>query len=179
VRGRVVLALVVFLAFASGCHRHGPEGDAPIASASAPDRAAPQAPEVSSAASTTPEAPLPPAGSAELALVAPLRDGSTFGGFTVRAVHGVHGGVFRIVCAKDKALVRLDIALLDESEGAASPPATAGRYAIYYSVRGGATPEDGEQLATRLARVLRANASAAVPPGLTPFKPNPKPGISL
>jgi hypothetical protein len=110
--------------------------------------------------------------------VAPLAAGSTFGGFTVRAVHGVHDGVFRVVCAKDKAVVRLDVALLDDSDGAPSPPATAGRYAIYYSLRG-ATPEDGEQLATRLARVIRNNASAAVPPGLAPFKPNPKPGITL
>jgi hypothetical protein len=133
---------------------------------------------VSLAASSTAEAPLPPAGSAELALVAPLTAGSTIGGFTVRAVHGVQDGVFRVVCAKDKAVVRLDVALLDDSEGAPSPPATAGRYAIYYSLRG-ATPEEGEQLATKLARAISGNASALVPPGLAPFKPKPKPGMSL
>jgi hypothetical protein len=158
------LALGLFFAFASACRRQserGPEGGAHAAEAS-----------------STAEPPLPPAGGAELALVAPLAAGSPIGGFTVRAVHGVHNGMMRVVCVKDTAVVRLDVALLDESEGAPSPPATAGRYAIYYALRS-ATPEDGEQLATRLAHVIKGNASAPVPPGLAPFKPNPKPGITL
>jgi hypothetical protein len=104
--------------------------------------------------------------------------GSKLGGFEVRSIHAVERGLMRIVCVKDKALVRLDIALADEADGAPPPPATAGRYAIFYSLRG-ATPEDAERLATHLARVLKNNAAVMAPPGLTPFRPAPNPGTTL
>src|SRR5689334_6139659 len=78
------------------------------------------------------EAPPPAPSAAELALLAPLAVGSDLGdGFIVREIHGVSGGVIRLVCVKDKATVRLDIALAD-AEGAV-PPATAGKYAVFYS----------------------------------------------
>jgi hypothetical protein len=121
-------------------------------------------------------APSPPASSAELALVAPLVAGSDLAGFTVREIQGVRNGRLRVVCVKSKARVGLEVALVDP-DGAA-PPASAGRYGIYYTLRG-ATPEEGERLALALARVIQVNADAGAPLGLAPFVPDPKPGTAL
>ena len=81
----------------------------------------------------------------------------------------------RVVFARKDAVVRLDVALVDP-EGPV-PPATAGRYAVYYSLRG-ATPEDGERLAKKLAGVIARNA-APPPAGMTTFKPDPNAGTEL
>lgn len=113
-----------------------------------------------------------PAGAAERALLAPLREGSPLGDFEVKSIGAVNEqGVLRVVCAGDRAEVRLDIALL--ADDGPEPPAVAGRYAIFYSLKN-ATPEDGERLAAALAAVLNANAAAPIPPGLAPFTPAPK-----
>jgi hypothetical protein len=120
--------------------------------------------------------PPPPAGPEELAVVAPLHAGDDLGGFTVRAVRGVEGGVMRVVLAKGEAVVRLDVALL--GEGGPTPPASSGRFAIFYSLRG-ATPADGERLAKKLAEVIGAHPDVQAPRGMTPFSPKPKPGVAL
>ena len=118
-----------------------------------------------------------PAGSAELALVAPIVPGGVLLDFAVREIRAVDRGRLRVVCVKDKAVVRLDVALLDP-EGAL-PPATAGRYAVFYSLRG-ATPEDGERLARKLARVIEAHASTPPPPpGMSTFTPDERPPTEL
>ena len=120
--------------------------------------------------------PPPPPSAEELAIIAPLERGAEIAGFVVRDVRGVENGVMRLVCAKDEAVVRLDIALTAD-EGPA-PPATAGPYAIYYSLKG-ATPEDGDRLARKLAAVIAAHADAARPKGMTPFVPKEKPATTL
>jgi hypothetical protein len=125
--------------------------------------------------------PSPPKapGPEELAVLAPLAVGSDLGGFKVREIQGVERGVMRIVCAREKEIVRLDVAFADESDASTMlPPATAGRYAIFYSLRG-AVPEDGDRLARALAKVLLANAAAPAPAGMTIWTPRPKPPTTL
>lgn len=120
--------------------------------------------------------PLIPATGAELALLAPVVPGSALLDFTVREIHAVDRGRLRVVCVKDKAVVRLDVALLDP-EGTV-PPASAGRYAVFYSLRG-AAPEDADRLARKLARLIEPHASAPPPPGMTTFTPDEKPATEL
>jgi hypothetical protein len=120
--------------------------------------------------------PPPPASAEELALVAPLAQGSELGGYEVRDIHGVQDGVMRIVCAKARATVRLDVALA--GEGGPEPPATAGKYAVYYSLKG-AFPEEGLALAQKLAKVLEPHQDAPAPKGMTRFVPKEKNGTTL
>lgn len=131
-----------------------------------------------SGSATVTRPPPPPPSAEELALLAPLAKGSDIEGYEVRDIRGVEDGVLRLVCVKDRdrATIRLDVALLDE-EGP-TPPATAGKYAIYYSLRG-AVPEDAEKLARRLAKVLQDHASMPPPKGMTKFVPREKPGTTL
>lgn len=117
-----------------------------------------------------------PPGAEELSLIAPLTRGADLGGFTIRDVRGVERGSMLLVCAKGSAVVRLEVALATDDGPAA--PATAGRYAIFYSLRG-AAPEDGERLAKKLAEVIKGHPDVAPPKGMTPFAPKPKPGITL
>lgn len=128
----------------------------------------------SSASVTRP--PPPPPSPEELALIAPIQKGSALGTFVVRDVRGVEDGVLRIVCAKDDVTVRLDVALF--SDDAPMPPAHAGKYAIYYSIRK-ATPEEGAELAKKLAAAIGAHADLPPPKGMTPFVPKPTPGTTL
>jgi hypothetical protein len=120
-------------------------------------------------------------GEAELRLLAPLVVGSNLGGFKVREIHGVDGGVLRLSCARGREVVRLDVALAgDAPDGGEGPlpPATAGRYAIFYGLLG-AAPEDGERLALLLGRVIGKHADVPVPPGMTTFEPSPRPAMTL
>lgn len=117
-----------------------------------------------------------PASAEELSLVSPIVKGSLLAGFQVREIQAVRDGVMRVVCGKDKAIVRLDIALVDDD--GVVPPATAGKFAVFYSLRG-ALPEEGEGLARKLADVLVAHAGAPPPPGMTKFRPKERPGVSL
>ena len=133
-------------------------------------------PVAATSASAHQESPPPPASAEELALLSPLVVGSTLGGFEVREIQGVHDGVLRMICGKGKAMVRLDIALVDDD--GVTPPATAGKFAVFYSLRG-ALPEEGDLLARRLAGVLETHANAAPPRGMTKFQPREKPGVAL
>lgn len=120
--------------------------------------------------------PPPPPSAEELALIAPIARGSEIDGFIVRDVRGVEDGRMRLVCVRDEAVVRLDVALLDPD--GPLPPASAGRYAVYYSLKG-ATPEDGDKLAKRLAAALGAHVDSPPPAGMTRFIPRDKPGTRL
>lgn len=117
-----------------------------------------------------------PAGPAERALVAPLAEGSALDDYEVREIHAVGPeGAMQVVCAKGRSVVRLSVALLTPAtEEGPEPPAVAGRYAIFYSLRG-ASPEEGERLARALAEVLSKNDAAPAPPGMAPFAPPPRP----
>jgi hypothetical protein len=148
----------------AACRGEGRSTGAPPARASA------------SASSSATWAPAPPAGPEELAIVAPLAKGSDLGGYEVRDIRTVRDGVMRLVCVKDDATVRLDVALVDD-EGPV-PPATAGKYAVYYSLKG-SVPEDGARLAQKLAKVLEQHQDAPVPKGMTKFVPKEKPGTML
>jgi hypothetical protein len=123
-----------------------------------------------------PPSPPKPAGPAELALIAPLAKGSDLGGFEVQEIAGVDEGTMRVVCAKEKAVVRLYVALADED--GAPAPATAGKFAVFYAAHG-ATPEDAERLSKKLASMIGSNTGAAVPAGMTTYTPKPKPATTL
>jgi hypothetical protein len=121
--------------------------------------------------------PPPEPSGEELALLSPLAVGAELAaGFKVRAIHGVDDGALRVVCAKDEAVVRLLVALVDP-EGAAAP-ATAGKYAVYYALRN-AVPEDAEKLAQALGKLLQNHQEAAPPRGMSKFVPQEKPGTML
>lgn len=139
-------------------------------------RAATSAVVITPGSATASRRPPPPPSAEELALIAPIQKDSDLGGFVVRDVRGVEDGVMRLVCAKDRAVVRLDVALL--SEDGPAPPAMAGRYAIYYSLKN-AAPDEGELLAKKLAAVIAAHADLPAPKGMTPFVPKPDPGSTL
>jgi hypothetical protein len=77
---------------------------------------------------------------------------------------------------KERAIIRLYVALA--ADGGPTPPATAGQYSVFYSLKD-AAPEDGERLAKELAAVVEKNSGAPPPPGITPFVPRPAEPISL
>lgn len=109
------------------------------------------------------------ASAAELALLAPLGPGATLGDFEVTEVLPIgDAGTLRVVCARDGVGVALDVALADKD--GPRPPASTGRYAIFYALRG-ASQEEGERLALALAAFLEHNAAAPIPPGMGPYRP--------
>jgi hypothetical protein len=116
------------------------------------------------------EAPPRPPSPEEQALVTKLLPDNKLEDFAVREVHGADHSPLEIVCVKDAARVVLSIAR--SVEGGPAAPASAGPYAVFYSVRGTGSDE-GERLAKALAKRLEANLSAPVPAGLGPFVVRP------
>jgi hypothetical protein len=114
-----------------------------------------------------------PASAAELALIAPLTVGSPLEDYQVREVHAVENGFVRVVCARDGAVVQLDIAL-GGGGGPNRALASAGQYSIYYSLQN-APDADGQKLAKALAAAMQPNGALPPPPGLTTFEPKPAP----
>lgn len=123
-----------------------------------------------SSSSVAPPAPPPagPAGPEELALIAPLVVGSKLGDYEITKIHAIHKGVLEVVCRHEQARVVLSIALL--SEKGPAPPAQAGKYAVFYSLRNG-DPADAERLAKSLAEIVEKHSDVAVPKGMTEFVP--------
>jgi hypothetical protein len=149
------LAIAALLGMAA-C-RDAPSGPASASASSAANNALP------------PEPPRP-ASPAELAVIAPAAPGGKLLDFDIREVRGVQRGVMEVHCEKGAARVVLSIALA--APGGPAPPAEAGRYGVFYSLRG-ASPEDGERLAKALAELLGKNSAAKVPEGMGPFVPRP------
>ncbi len=114
-----------------------------------------------------------PAGPEELALVAPLVVGGSLDGFEVTEIQAIHKGVLNVAVRKERVTVRLWIAV--DSEKAPKPPAVAGKYAVFYSVRSG-DPAEAERLAKALAQIVEKHADIPPPKGMTEFVPA---GISL
>lgn len=124
-------------------------------------RDAPSAPAPRSAG---PPAKAPPAGSAELALLAPVAPGSSFEGWTVRSVSKVHEGSIRIELDRGSERATLTV---HAAKGGPPPPATAGPYAVYYSAK---SATEGDRLARALAAVLSRHLDLPVPAGLAGFR---------
>jgi hypothetical protein len=120
--------------------------------------------------------PPPPATEGDLALLSPLRPGELLAGWRVIEIQGIESGALGVVVSRDKSSVRLIVALA--SEDGPVPPASAGRFAVYYSARR-TLPDDARALASALADVLRNNQGVPTPPALGPFQPAAKPGIAL
>jgi hypothetical protein len=114
--------------------------------------------------------PPPPAGPVELAILAPIVVGSTSKGWKVAAISAVHEGAIVVSFVEEKGKGAVDLIVAASAEDEVAPPATAGRYAVFYSVRL-ALPEDGERLAKVLARAIEKNQAAPTPPGLRPYAP--------
>jgi hypothetical protein len=115
--------------------------------------------------SPAPTAVRPHASEAELALLSPLNEGDSLGGFDIAEIAPIDSdGLLRITCRKNDAAVRLDVALA-MADGGPRPPAVAGRYAVFYSLERG-EPGDGQRLARALASIIEANAAVPIPPGL-------------
>jgi hypothetical protein len=114
---------------------------------------------------------LPPASSAgpeELALIAPLVVGGSLLDFEVVEIQALQKGVLNIVCRKGRSNVRLWIALA--AEKSPEPPAEAGKYAVFYSVRSG-DPVDAEKLTKALAEIVKKHSDVPVPKGMAEFVP--------
>jgi hypothetical protein len=93
---------------------------------------------------------------AELALLAPLREGSTLEGFDVAEIHPIgDDGVLRIVCRRAHVAVQLEVTL-------AAPAGGAGRYVVSPSLQN-ATAAEGDRLAASLAAILEAKVGAPPP----------------
>ena len=118
-------------------------------------------------------APPPPAGPVELAILAPIVVGSTSKGWKVEAISAVHEGAIVVSFVEEKGKGAVDLLVVASAEDEVAPPATAGRYAVFYSARL-ALPEDGDRLARVLARAIAKNQDAPAPPGLRPFQPRPR-----
>jgi hypothetical protein len=108
----------------------------------------------------------PPAGPDELAIVAPLAPGDRLGDWVVRSVSAVVDGRMRVTLRKDKRLLRLEILLA--SEDGPAPPASSGKYAIFYRGRG-AEPDEAAKAARSLADVISKHRDVRPPPGMTSF----------
>lgn len=148
-------ALLVALLAAVAC-RSEPRGGAST-SASAPTSRAPR-----------PERRV--ADAAELAVVAPIAPGSRLAGYEVVRVEGAERGAMRVVCAKGRGVVRLDVAL--RADAGAEPAATAGPYAIFWGAHN-APLDEAEAVARALAEVVKRNAAAPTPSSLGPWAPPP------
>jgi hypothetical protein len=107
-----------------------------------------------------------PISDAEAALIAPLKAGAALEDYQVREVHGVTHGYERLVCTRGAGVVQLDVALAGDTRA----PATAGRYAIFYSLKD-APDADGQKLAKALAAIVLTHAENPPPPGMTVFTP--------
>jgi len=94
--------------------------------------------------------------------------GSSLADFEVIEIHAIQKGVLDVVCRKGRAAMRLSIALA--SDKGPEPPATAGKYAVFYSVRSG-DPADAERLAKALAEIVGKHSDVPVPQGMTEFVP--------
>ncbi len=99
--------------------------------------------------------------------------GSTSKGWKVEAISAVHEGAIVVSFVEEKGQGAVDLFVTESAEDEVAPPATAGRYAVFYSVRL-ALPEDGDRLARVLARAIEKNQAAPTPPGLRPYAPQPK-----
>lgn len=130
----------------------------------------PDARDAPAAASGSPRPERRLADAQELAVVAPIGPGSRLAGYEVVRVEGAERGAMRVVCAKGRGVVRLDLAL--RADAGPEPAATAGPYAIFWGARN-APLDEAELVARALAEVVKKNAAAPAPPGLGPWTPPP------
>jgi hypothetical protein len=120
------------------------------------------------------EAPPPKqAGPAELALVAPLKVGSSIEGYDVLAVYGIENGNVWVVVGKGEHTGYFAVA---KSGPGVPAPFTAGPYSVYYAL-GQFSGEDAMRLIGAFNPMIKANVAVPVPPGLGPYdqsKPLPR-----
>jgi hypothetical protein len=163
-RARRILGIAGALAsILAGCGKHdrGPDPSPSVVLVGAP-----------SASASAPVA-RPPAGPAELAIFAPIVVGSTSKGWKIEAISAVHEGTIDVRFVEEKGRGVVDLFVATSSDDGVTPPATAGRYAIFYSARR-ALPEEGDRLAKVLARAIEKNPAAPTPAGLAPFNARPQ-----
>lgn len=113
--------------------------------------------------------PREPAGPAVRALFAPLTEGSEVEGWRIQTIEGVRDGNAHVVLTRGGDAIEVLVALRQGT--AVTPPTAVGPYALF-NMGLARLDRPAAQVIRALAERLRANASAPVPPGLGPFRPN-------
>lgn len=109
----------------------------------------------------------PPAGPNEMALLAPLEIGAELAEWEVKFIGAVDDGRLSVVLSKDGAFLRLEVVLA--SPDAPEPPAATRRYHIYYRAQG-VLPEEGAELARKLAEIIAKNGHVSPPAGMSTYE---------
>ena len=122
--------------------------------------------------------PPPPAGPAELALIEPLVPGLEHDGWLLRTVSGVQDGVMRLAFEQTKEKGRVVVIIALEADDGPTPPATAGRFALFYTSKR-VESDDAAALTRGVAEIVRGHKAARIPAGMTVYRPEKKPGQSL
>ena len=87
------------------------------------------------ASSNPPLRPLPPAGSAELALIAPLAVGDSLDAWKLKEVSAVDEGLIHLVFVPEKGRSKIEILLALATDEGPAPPIVVGHFALFYSVK--------------------------------------------
>lgn len=113
--------------------------------------------------------PREPAGPEVRALFAPLTEGSVVEGWRIQTIEGVRDGNAHVVLTRGGEAIEVLVALRQGT--AVTPPTAVGPYALF-NMGLARLDRPAAQVIRGLAERMRANASAPVPPGLGPFRPN-------
>ncbi|MEO7330141.1 MAG: hypothetical protein ABI193_16320 [Minicystis sp.] len=154
---RVALVGVITASLVSACGRSS--GPSPSASAH---------PEPTS--SNPPQRALPPAGPAELALLAPLVVGEEIETWKLTELSAVDEGSIHLIFSAPKGRAKIEILVTLAEDKGPAPPIVVGRYALFYSVKR-VMQSEGDTLARAVAKRLEKNKDLPPPPGLAPYHP--------
>ncbi len=154
----VALVLSIAGGLGTGCGR---SSSGPSSSTTAP-------PEPTS--SNAPPRPLPPAGPAELALLAPLVVGQEIETWKLSELSAVDEGTIHLIFSAPKGRSKIEILVALADDQGPSPPIVVGRYALFYSVKR-VMQSEGDALARAVAKRLEKNKDLPPPPGLAPYHP--------
>lgn len=111
----------------------------------------------------------PPATDAELAILAPLREGAELDGWIVEGIDAVTDGIVTVHLLHGESRINLQVARAAGT--AVTAPASTGSYVVFATHLHGADARGttATSLAESLGRVLEANAGVPVPEGLGPY----------
>ena len=120
--------------------------------------------------SNPPPRVLPPAGPAELAVVAPLTAGSEIDTWQLKELSAVDEGAIHLIFAPQKGRGRIEVLIALNDDQGPTPPMVVGRYAIFYSVKR-VMQSEGDALARAVAKRVEKNKDLPPPPGLAAYHP--------
>lgn len=120
--------------------------------------------------SNPPPRPLPPAGPAELALLAPMVVGEEIETWKLKELSAVDEGAIHLVFAAPKGRSKIEILIALADDKGPTPPIVVGKYALFYSVKR-VMQSEGDALARAVAKRLEKNKDLPPPAGLAPYHP--------